>query len=230
MASLAPLVIAKRLDECIDMIINQSIADARTARASMRAKHVACVGLLRPSLSRGASAGGRPRPRAGGEPSRLSRPMAAATLIVRRLGADDVELLRGLNALFAVAFGEQETYLAAPPIDDYLRDLLAKEHIVALVALAEGVILGGLVAYELDKFERMRRELYIYDLAVAEEHRRRGVATALIEHLREIAAQRGAWVIFIQADLGDEPAIALYDKLGAREDVLHFDIAPTKAR
>ncbi len=25
---------------------------------------------------------------------------------------------------------------------------------------------------------------------------------------------------------GDDPAIALYTKLGVREDVLHFDIAP----
>jgi aminoglycoside 3-N-acetyltransferase I len=37
---------------------------------------------------------------------------------------------------------------------------------------------GGLIAYELEKFERARSELYIYDLAVAEDHRRRGVATA----------------------------------------------------
>jgi aminoglycoside 3-N-acetyltransferase I len=36
---------------------------------------------------------------------------------------------------------------------------------------------------------------------------------------------RGAYVIFVQADLGDEPAIALYAKLGIREEVLHFDIA-----
>lgn len=57
-------------------------------------------------------------------------------------------------------------------------------------------------------------------------HRRRGVATALIEHLREIAAQRGVWVIYVQADRGDDPAIALYQKLGTREEVLHFDIAP----
>ena len=27
------------------------------------------------------------------------------------------------------------------------------------------------------------------------------------------------------ADLGDDPAISLYTTLGAREDVLHFDIA-----
>jgi aminoglycoside 3-N-acetyltransferase I len=32
-------------------------------------------------------------------------------------------------------------------------------------------------------------------------------------------------VIFVQADLVDAPAIALYTKLGIREDVLHFDIA-----
>jgi aminoglycoside 3-N-acetyltransferase I len=31
-------------------------------------------------------------------------------------------------------------------------------------------------------------------------------------------------MIFVQADVGDEPAIALYSRLGIREDVLHFDI------
>ena len=34
----------------------------------------------------------------------------------------------------------------------------------------------------------------------------------------------GAYVIFVQADYGDDPAIALYTKLGIREDVMHFDI------
>lgn len=48
--------------------------------------------------------------------------------------------------------------------------------------------------------------------------------TPTAERLREIAVERGAWVIFVQADYGDEPAIALYNKLGTREEVLHFDI------
>jgi aminoglycoside 3-N-acetyltransferase I len=85
-------------------------------------------------------------------------------------------------------------------------------------------VAGGLVAYEFDKLERMRREIYIYDLAVDEAHRRQGIATGLIEHLCVIAAERGAWVVYVQADHGDGPAIALYEKLGVREDVLHFDI------
>jgi aminoglycoside 3-N-acetyltransferase I len=102
--------------------------------------------------------------------------------------------------------------------------LLAKEHVFVIVALSDDDVLGGLVAYELDKFERMRREVYIYDLAADAAHRRRHIATDLIGHLREIAARRGAWIVYVQADHGDDPAIALYTKLGTREDVLHFDI------
>jgi aminoglycoside 3-N-acetyltransferase I len=75
------------------------------------------------------------------------------------------------------------------------------------------------------KFEQERSEIYIYDLAVASEHRRKGVATALITELKLVAAERGAWVIFVQADPPDDPAVALYTKLGTREDVFHFDIA-----
>jgi len=148
---------------------------------------------------------------------------------VHRLTPADLPLARGLNALFGVAFEDAETYGAAPPDETYLARLLARDHVTALVALADGEVIGGLVAYELEKFERARSEIYIYDLAVAEAHRRRGVATALIRRLQAIAADRGAWVIFVQADYGDDPAIALYEKLGVREEVLHFDIAPDRA-
>jgi aminoglycoside 3-N-acetyltransferase I len=96
--------------------------------------------------------------------------------------------------------------------------------VIALAAREGGRVVGGLVAYVLDKFERARREIYIYDLAVAESHRRRGMATALIQRLRDLAGTLEAWVIYVQADYGDEPAIALYTRLGVREDVMHFDI------
>ena len=87
------------------------------------------------------------------------------------------------------------------------------------------VLLSGLAAYELRKFEQKRSEIYIYDLAVAAAHRRQGIATALIQEVKRIAARRNAYVVFVQADAGNEPAIALYTKLGVPEDVLHFDIA-----
>jgi aminoglycoside 3-N-acetyltransferase I len=146
------------------------------------------------------------------------------TIQIRRLTPDDADILRALNRLFAGAFDEPESYASAPPDSAYLRSLLAGDTFIAVVAVDEGTVVGGLAAYELRKFEQRRSEIYIYDLAVAETHRRQGIATALIQALKGEAARRGAWVIYVQADHGDDPAIALYTKLGVREDVLHFDI------
>lgn len=152
--------------------------------------------------------------------------MTKADVEVRRLGQGDLRAMRELNVLFATVFDDDESYSAHPAGDDWLSDLLEQRHFIALVARHGDELVGGLVAYELQKFEQARREIYIYDLAVAEHCRRRGVATSLIEYLRHIAAERQAWVIFVQADYVDPPAIALYSKLGAREEVLHFDITP----
>src|SRR3974390_2704219 len=140
------------------------------------------------------------------------------------LGPADVPLLRQLNTMFGAAFKEPDTYTARPPSDRYLATLLAKRHVIAIAALSDGQVVGGLVAYELEKFERERSEFYLYDLAVDAAHRGRKVATGLIARLRDVAAERGGAVIFVQADYGDGPAFALYGKPGSREDVLHFDI------
>ena len=127
--------------------------------------------------------------------------------------------------MFGEAFGDLDTYASKRPSDGYLSRLLAAEYFIALAALRGDEVVGGLAAYELHKFEQERSEIYIYDLAVADGHRREGIATALILELKKVAETRGAYAIFVQADLGDDPAIALYTKLGVREDVLHFDIA-----
>jgi aminoglycoside 3-N-acetyltransferase I len=73
-----------------------------------------------------------------------------------------------------------------------------------------------LTAYQLDKFEQDRCEIYIYNIAALEQHRRKGVT---------LAAERDVYVILVQADSVDSPAIALYETLGVKETAHHFDIA-----
>jgi aminoglycoside 3-N-acetyltransferase I len=143
---------------------------------------------------------------------------------ITTLSPDDLPRMHGMLTLFGEAFEDPDTYGAARPTADYLRGLLASDQFIALVALADEAVVGGIAAYVLPKFEQARSEVYIYDLAVSESHRRQGIATAMIRRLQDLAAERGAWVVYVQADHVDPPAVALYTKLGVREDVLHFDL------
>jgi aminoglycoside 3-N-acetyltransferase I len=144
---------------------------------------------------------------------------------IQTLTSKDVSLMESVLLVFGRAFEDIETYSDKRPSRTYLAELLGREHFIALAVLKNDEVVGGLAAYVLQKFEQERSEIYIYDLAVALAHRREGVATALIVELKKIAMTRGAYVIYVQADHGDEPAIELYTKLGIREDVLHFDIS-----
>ena len=143
---------------------------------------------------------------------------------VHRISPAELPWMRELNLIFFSVFEEDINYMKSPPSDAYLAEWLADDGHFALAAQVGGRVIGGLVAYELQKFEQARTEIYIYDLGVAAAYRRKGVATGLIRRLQSLAAERGASVIYVQTDRGDEAAIALYDKLGSREDVLHFDL------
>jgi aminoglycoside 3-N-acetyltransferase I len=148
----------------------------------------------------------------------------------RRLGADDLAAMKTSLQLYADVFADHESYQSKIPRDDYLLKLLGDETFFAVATFdGDGEIVGALAAYELRKFEQERSEVYIYDLAVDMDHRRKGIATALIRSLGKAARARGAYVMFVQADIGeeDEAANALYRKLSHEMIVAHhYDIAP----
>jgi len=145
-------------------------------------------------------------------------------ITIRQLSAGDAALMDAMLTMFGDAFGDAESYGSARPGAAYQERLLGSDNFIALAAMKDNGVVGGIAAYELQKFEQERSEIYIYDLAIALPFRRQGIATAMIRELQAIASRRGAYVIYVQADLVDNAAIALYTKLGVREDVLHFDI------
>ena len=141
------------------------------------------------------------------KPSSISSAARAQEFL--RLRPADTSLMEAMMTTFGEVFDDLPTYTGARPSKGYMRRLLQDENFIALAAVMDGDVVGGLAAYNLQKFERERSEVYIYDLAVLAAHRRQAIATALIDELGSIAAELGAHVIFVQADHGDEPAIAL---------------------
>lgn len=219
-SSLAPAngLTGRQIDQFIAQVIAQGFARIEEAFPERLAAQ--CRELL--WTDTGCAAFRRPVERRACPGSNAA--MARGIFAIRQLGPRDVSLMEAVSTMFGEAFDESDTYTGARPRVAYLERLLGSDVFIALTALKGDTVVGGLAAYELSKFERERSEIYIYDLAVAEPHRREGIATALIERLKGIAAERGAYAIFVQADPGDAPAIALYTKLGIREDVLHIDI------
>ena len=101
--------------------------------------------------------------------------------------------------------------------------LLNNDHFIAIVALAENKVVGGLTAYELQKYYSDTSEIFIYDLAVKPEYQRMGIGKGLIQNLKAHCLKHGIKEFFVMAHEEDEHAIEFYHATGGkREKVVNF--------
>jgi aminoglycoside 3-N-acetyltransferase I len=130
----------------------------------------------------------------------------------------EVEKLEAINKLFAEVFEDEANYQSKLPSPEYLAAWLKDEKNIALAAEIDGEVVGGLVAFTLQKFEQERTEIYIYDLAVSTAFQRRGIGRSLVNAVCKLAKQMGSSAVFVQADEGDE-AIKFYESLNPLENL-----------
>ena len=88
--------------------------------------------------------------------------------------------------------------------------LLADPRTLMLVAFDGGLPVGFLLAHELPRRHGARAKLFVYELDVAETHRRRGIASALLDRLAGLARKRGIRAGFVLTDEDNAAANALY--------------------
>jgi aminoglycoside 3-N-acetyltransferase I len=121
--------------------------------------------------------------------------------------------------LLAEAFDEP----AEPLSDDYVDQLLASSSFWAIAAFEGDRVVGGITAHTIPMTRSPRAELFVYDLAVHEDFRRRGVGAGLVTTLRRLAAEAGVAEVFVPADDDDADAVAFYRTLAGHESpVTHF--------
>jgi ribosomal protein S18 acetylase RimI-like enzyme len=92
--------------------------------------------------------------------------------------------------------------------------LLADRRTLMLVAFDGEQPVGFVLAHELPRRHGERAKLFLYEVDVSESHRRRGIASALLARLAELARERGIRVGFVLTDPGNGPANALYRGAG----------------
>ena len=77
---------------------------------------------------------------------------------------------------------------------------------------------GFALAHVLPRRHGERAKLFVYEIDVAESHRRRGIASALLAQLAELARECGIRTGFVLAEPDNGPANALYRSAGGATD------------
>ena len=67
-------------------------------------------------------------------------------------------------------------------------------------------------------------EMFLYELAVDEDHRRRGVGRALVEALTGVARARGCYDLWVLTEEENEAAVATYRRAGGSAPSSHIMI------
>jgi ribosomal protein S18 acetylase RimI-like enzyme len=106
------------------------------------------------------------------------------------------------------------------PRPDAVRRFLADPAHHLFIATEEGRPVGFVSGVELTHPDK-GTEMFLYELAVGEGHRRRGIATALVTALRELARERGCYDMWVLTDDDNEAALGTYRKTGSSESSTH---------
>ena len=121
-----------------------------------------------------------------------------------------VEFLRGREITEEEARREFEEFEKADPLDPW-----GPDHRVLFAADEEGTLMGLIWLAKREPFYVYEEELaWIYNLHVAPEHRRRGVARRLLGEAEDWARLEGSRSIGLQVIDFNEPARRLYESLG----------------
>jgi ribosomal protein S18 acetylase RimI-like enzyme len=117
-------------------------------------------------------------------------------------GPDDADLVLRAGDLFD-----------QPPVPEHTATFLAAPGHHLLVALDGDNPVGFVSGVETTHPDK-GTEMFVYELGTHDDHRRRGVATALLLELQRIAIDRGCNGLWVATEPDNAPAIATYLRAG----------------
>jgi ribosomal protein S18 acetylase RimI-like enzyme len=100
-----------------------------------------------------------------------------------------------------------------PPRPEAVNRFLADPNHHLLIAYSDDVPSGFVSGVEVTHPDK-GTEMFLYELAVDEAHRRQGIGTALVEALRDLARAQGCYGMWVLTDDDNAAAGATYRKAG----------------
>lgn len=120
------------------------------------------------------------------------------TIVIERFAPADIDEIMEIENVSFTSPWSRESY----------EELIPLETISFWVAKTAGKVAGYML------LQRMISEMELHTFAVSPDLRRRGIATKLLEHMRDEAKKAGVKFIFLQVRPTNKEARALYEKFG----------------
>lgn len=128
---------------------------------------------------------------------------------IKKITRQDLDHFSKLISIFENVF-EWSNFQTPNPV--YLKKLLGNNHFIVLIAVNENIVVGGLTAYILDRYDSDKPSAYIYDIAVIKKMQRKGIGKNLITTFTEYCRKNKFSEAFVQAEMDDTQAINFYKK------------------
>ena len=113
---------------------------------------------------------------------------------------------------------------------NYLDAFLKNETNVLLVALEGETPVGFALAYALNRMDSPASMMLLYEIEVAESHRKQGAATALIGALKDICRERSMVKMWVLTNESNRAAMRTYESTGGElveeDDLVMFSYPP----
>lgn len=104
------------------------------------------------------------------------------------------------------------------PTTEWTTEFLEKNDHHLLLAYSENDVPIGMVSGVETTHPDKGTEMFLYELSVAAESRRRGVGSALVRALGALATERGCYGMWVGVDLDNDAALATYRRAGSQDE------------
>jgi aminoglycoside 3-N-acetyltransferase I len=125
-------------------------------------------------------------------------------IVIERVSHIDPQTLDQMNADFS---DDQWTMKR-------VAEFLSDPNNVLIAAKAAHRIVGLSIAHRLARLDSQRAQVLLYEIDVLADFQRRGIASAMIERLKELAWQAGACEVWVVTNKSNEAAMQLYRSTG----------------
>jgi ribosomal protein S18 acetylase RimI-like enzyme len=143
-------------------------------------------------------------------------------MIIRQATVNDLDQLSQLFGQYRVFYGQP---FEPGACRNFLEDRFSKGESIIFIALYNDAVTGFTQLYPSFSSVGMKKIWILNDLFVADEHRQKGIAQALISQVIEFSKSTGRKKVVLSTAYDNFGAQKLYEKLGfTREDFYNYEI------